>query len=39
MFPINFGIWVVEIGVYGRKLMSVRRAVCHRSQWRVILLA
>jgi len=39
MFPINFGVEVVEIGVFGWKLMSVRIAVCHRSQWRVIVLA
>ncbi|KEH39677.1 hypothetical protein MTR_2g105590 [Medicago truncatula] len=31
MFPVKFEIWVVVIGVFGWKLVSARRAICHHS--------
>jgi len=39
MFPINFGVWVVKIGVFEWEQRSVRRPVCRRSPRRVLKLA
>jgi len=39
MFPINFGVCVVKIGVLEWKQRYVRRPVCRRSPRRVLKLA
>jgi len=39
MFPINFGVWVVKIGVLECEQRSVRRPVFCHSPRRVLKLA